>query len=150
MAAPALRIGTASRTGAKALAAAAASAKGVRPMGPGLFVTASPLPLAAATTINAKPVQASAESAGAACPMVRLARRMLTAAVAGAKASHQPVAKAHAGPRKMMGSGWSVMTPQRSLLGVAITINAKPLKADVESVVARFLVELRVPRRAIA
>ena len=48
-----------------------------------------------------------------------------------------------------MGTGWSATTPRKSPLGVAITISAKPLKADVGSVVARFLLELPVLRKAM-
>ena len=150
MAARAPKTGTASRTGAKDLAAAVESARAVRPMGPGLFVTAYLSPRAVAITINAKPVKASAEYVGAACPMVRLVQRTLTAAVVGVRVSHQPVAKAHAGPRRMMGSNWSVTTPPRLFLEVVITISAKQEKADVECAVARFLVELLVPRKVTA
>ena len=150
MAAPALKTGTARRTGAKVSAAAADSARPAREMAPGLFATAPLLLRAAAITINAKPVQASADFAGALCPMVRPARKMPTAQAAGARASHQLVAKARAGQRRMMESESSVMTPRKSLPGAAITISAKPEKANVEFAVARFPVELPVPRRAIA
>ena len=45
----------------------------------------------------------------------------------------------------MMGTGWSATTPRKSPLGVAITISAKPLKADVGSV----LLELPGLRKAM-
>ena len=85
------------------------------------------------------------ECAGALWWMVRLAQRLQQRLVRGFPISRLVKAP----PRRMMGTGWSATTARKSPLGVAITISAKPLKADVGSVVARFLLELPVLRKAM-